>query len=168
MITALQPCMPTLRFTLPTTCLMARAFLCEQETLLVCSLKYPCGASSSELRLCLEAGMTIVVYCEDSTIFPVSFDLLSCFKVIDSRSLCEVQTNNVAYKLNSVIFPPLVTICTQERIPNLQILSRLSLGEQFVSEELSKHGAFPSCSRAVIFRYIQQADMSNIITIHPI
>jgi len=110
--------------------------------------------------------MTILVHCEDNILYNLKYTIHGYHRVLDIQQDVTVSISESAYKLSDYIYPPRVIMCCPNSIPNLQMLTRIALGEEFISEELDAN-TFPPIARAVHYRFVQQADMSNIITIHP-
>jgi len=150
------------QYTLPTHCLIARAFLCDGPYKLQCCIKYPCGAASSSLYLELEPGMNIIVNCEDNIIYHL--ELICCSAVSYTVNLqLHSHCSKNGYKLSDYPIPPYWTVLYTEPLPSLTLLSRIALGEQFVSQSLPFYGDFPNQARNIKYYFVEQGTRSNII-----
>lgn len=149
------------QYTLPSLCLKARAFLCDRQCSVFGSIKYPCGLTSQNICLNLEPGMNIIVYCEDNLLYPLSLNYSGESYTVNPQNCSESADHS--YKLSDYPIPPFWTTVYTNSAPSLILLSRIALGEQFVSENLSLHGEFPGQARNIKYHFVEQETQSNII-----
>jgi len=149
------------QYTQPTRCLIARALLCDEPSDISLTIKYPCGVRSSELFLKLEPGMNIIVSCEDNIIYDLEVKFGSASYVINPRNT--PQRPDTSYRYSDYPIPPYWTVLHSPGAPSLVLLSRLALGEQYVSQSLPAYGELPRQAANIQYHFIEQETQSNII-----